>query len=81
MGVTHRDHRDAEVKQRPGELKEVGDNLGGHGGVTVDHGVVGGRLAQSFNIAKSTIIIGDSLRIAILLFILEQVIDQVPEVY
>ena len=51
------DHRDTEVKQRPGELKEVGDNLGGHGGVRVDHRVVGGWLAQSFNIAKRTVII------------------------
>ena len=51
MRVTQRDHWDAEVQQRPGELEEVGDNLGGHGGVTVDHGVIRGRLAQSFNIA------------------------------
>ena len=62
MGVANCDHRDTEVKQRPGELKEVGNNLGGHRGVRVDYRVVGSWLAQSFNIAKRTvIIIGDCL--------------------
>ena len=50
--VTHRDHRDGEVEQRPGELQEVGDNLGGRVGGDHTLMIVGGRLAQSLNITR-----------------------------
>ena len=52
MRVTYSDHWDTEVKQRSGELKEVGDNLGGR--VGSDHTLVIVRcgLAQRLNITK-----------------------------
>ena len=59
MRVTNRDHRNAEVKQRPGELKEVGDDLGGRVGGDHTLVIIGGRLAQGLNITRrgTTIII------------------------
>ena len=52
MRVTHRDHRNAEVKQRPGELKEVGDDLGGRVGCDHTLVIIGGRLAQRLHITR-----------------------------
>ena len=52
MRVTYSDHWDAEVKQRPGELKEVGDNLGGRVGSDDTLVIVRGRLAQRLNITR-----------------------------
>ena len=59
MRVTNCDHRDTEVKQRPGELKEVGDDLGGRVGGDHTLVIVRGRLAQRLNITRrgTTIII------------------------